>query len=244
MVAALWDLRVTGIDHIPRSGPTILVANHLSFIDSVFLMMAMPRRVLAAGKTEYMSSRKTRWLFPAAGMLPIDRSGGFAARPAMVACEEALARGEMLLIFPEGTRSRDGRLHAGHAGAAVLALRTGAPIIPIGIIGTERIQPPGASRPKCFLPCDIRIGDPIEIAKRGRAGRRAQADVIRDEFMRALADLSGPRRVPRSPKPVHPAHGSAPSHEASRSTQEAPLAAPPGLIETEIPVAEMARPPR
>ena len=109
----LWDFEIEGIENVPSHGPVLLTPNHLSFIDSAFVMLLSPRRTLAVGKGEYMDSVKTRYLFPALGMVPIDRSGGAAADTTLNRVAEFLRSGASFLISPEGTRSRDGLLHRG-----------------------------------------------------------------------------------------------------------------------------------
>ena len=143
------------------TGPAILCPNHISFLDSAFLMLTLPRNISFVGKAEYMDSWKTKYVFPAMGMIPIDRSGGEKSQSALDAAAEVLRRGELFGIFPEGTRSRDGRLHKGRTGAARLALEVGCPIYPVGITGTDEIQPPGAKAPKPFRSCSITIGRPV-----------------------------------------------------------------------------------
>ncbi len=128
------------IDCQPR-GPAILCPNHISFIDSVFLMLSLPRNISFVGKAEYMDSWKTKFLFPAMGMIPIDRAGGDKSQRALDIAQNVLERGELFGIYPEGTRSRDGRLYKGRTGAARLAMATGAPIYPVGIVGTDKVQP-------------------------------------------------------------------------------------------------------
>ena len=145
----------------PPDGPAILCPNHISFLDSAFLMLTVPRRISFVGKAEYMDSWKTKFLFPALGMIPIDRKGGRASMTALDAAEAVLRRGELFGIFPEGTRSRDGHLYKGHTGAARLALKVGCPIFPIGIVGTDKIQPPDAKMPKLRQECRITIGRPV-----------------------------------------------------------------------------------
>ena len=127
---AAWRIRLEGREHLPAEGPAILCPNHTSVIDSFLLPAVLPRRITFVGKAEYLDSWKTRHLFPALGMIPIDRRGGDAAQRALDAAAEVLTRGELFGIYPEGTRSRDGVLRRGRTGAARLALRTGAPLIP------------------------------------------------------------------------------------------------------------------
>ncbi len=133
----MWDVTIEGFENIPTDGPAILCPNHISFFDSVFTMVYAGRQISFVGKAEYMDSWKTKYLFPALGMIPIDRSGGSKSEGALKAAEEVLQRGELFGIYPEGTRSRDGMLYKGHTGAARLALKLGCPIIPVGIIGTR-----------------------------------------------------------------------------------------------------------
>ena len=157
----LWSIDVQGLDRLPADGPAILCPNHISFLDSAFLMMVAPRNISFVGKAEYMDSWKTKFLFPMLGMIPIDRSGGDRSQGALDAARSVLERGELFGIFPEGTRSRDGCLYKGRTGAARLAVDIGCPIFPVGIVGTDLIQPPDAKVPKLFRSCSITIGRPV-----------------------------------------------------------------------------------
>jgi 1-acyl-sn-glycerol-3-phosphate acyltransferase len=188
----LWHFHLEGFDRIPTDGPAILCSNHVSFLDSAFLMILVPRRISFVGKAEYMDSWKTKHLFPAMGMIPIDRAGGDKSTAALDAAEGVLRRGELFGIFPEGTRSRDGVLYKGHTGAARLALTVGCPIFPVGVIGTREIQPPEARLPKVRKHCTIRIGRPIEVARYGdRAADRLAFRQITDELMYEIRELTG-----------------------------------------------------
>jgi 1-acyl-sn-glycerol-3-phosphate acyltransferase len=188
----LWPTVVEGLDNVPADGPAIIAPNHISFLDSVMLIGVLPRRITYVGKAEYMDSWKTKYLFPAVGMIPLDRSGG---RKSMVALDQAvdvLDRGELFGIFPEGTRSRDGLLHRGRTGVARLALRSGAPVIPVGIRGTDQIQPPDARFPRPFRPCEVRFGAPIDT--RHYLERIDSLPVFReltDEVLYEISQLSG-----------------------------------------------------
>jgi 1-acyl-sn-glycerol-3-phosphate acyltransferase len=191
-----FPTKVRGLEHLPRSGPAIIAPNHISFLDSVVLIGVLPRRITYVGKAEYMDSWKTRHIFPALGMIPIDRSGGSASQRALDAAAQVLGKGELFGIYPEGTRSRDGVLHKGHTGPARLALRTGAPLVPVGIIGTREIQPPEARFPRLFVPCEVRIGRPIEVERyRDRADDRMVLRQITDELMYEIRALSGQHYV-------------------------------------------------
>lgn len=188
----LWHFTLEGFEHIPESGPAILAPNHVSFLDSAFLMLHAPREISFVGKAEYMDSWKTRHLFPLMGMIPIDRSGGESSRAALDLAEAVLRRGELFGIFPEGTRSRDGVLHKGRTGVARLAVAVGCPILPVGVIGTREIQPPDARVPRPFRECTIRIGAPIDVERyRGRADDRYVLRQITDEVMFEIRSLTG-----------------------------------------------------
>ena len=119
-----WSIDVHGLERLPVTGPAILCPNHVSFLDSAFLMLVVDRNISFVGKAEYMDDWKTKFVFPAIGMIPIDRSGGDAAQRALDAAARVLTAGELFGIYPEGTRARDGYLHKGHTGIARLALRT------------------------------------------------------------------------------------------------------------------------
>lgn len=192
----LWKFEITGTEHLPVHGPAIFCPNHVSVLDSFFLPIALPRRITYVGKAEYMDDWKTKYLFPALGMIPIDRSGGSASERALAAAEEVLLAGEYFGIYPEGTRSRDGVLHRGHTGPARLALRTGAPIVPVGIRGSRAVMPPDAKVPHPFLPVEIHLGKPISVDRyRDRADDRLVLRQIIDEVMFEIRELSGQEYV-------------------------------------------------
>ena len=191
-----WRIHTMGFENLPSSGPAILAPNHVSFLDSAFLLLVLPRRITFVGKAEYMDDWKTKYLFPAVGMIPIDRSGGSASQRALSAAKGVLERDELFGIFPEGTRSRDGVLHRGHTGAARLALETGAPIVPVGIRGTREIQPPDAKLPRLFMPASVRLGRAIDVARyRDHADEHQLCRQIIDEVMYEVRALSGQRYV-------------------------------------------------
>ena len=186
-----WHIRAEGLENIP-DGPAILCPNHISVLDSFFIPAVLSRRITFVGKAEYLDDWKTRWLFPAIGMIPIDRSGGDASSAALDAAAAVLARGELFGIYPEGTRSRDGLLHKGKTGPARLALRTGAPIVPVGVRGTLEIMPPDARLPRLWRPATIAFGRPVDPAR--YANRGDERSVLRsmiDEVMYEIRELSG-----------------------------------------------------
>jgi 1-acyl-sn-glycerol-3-phosphate acyltransferase len=189
---SLWKFELEGFDRLPPEGPAILCANHVSFLDSAFLMLHVPRNISFVGKAEYMDSWKTKYLFPWMGMIPIDRAGGDKSQAALDTAEAVLRRGELFGIFPEGTRSRDGVLHKGRTGAARLALKVGCPIFPVGILGTREIQPPDAKVPKLRGTCAIKIGRPINVDRyRNRADDHMVLRQITDELMFEIRELTG-----------------------------------------------------
>jgi 1-acyl-sn-glycerol-3-phosphate acyltransferase len=193
---ALWRVNVQGMEHVPPTGAAIFCPNHTSVIDSFFLPLVLPRQIKFVGKAEYMDSWKTKHLFPALGMIPIDRSGGSASERALNTAARVLDEGQFFGIYPEGTRARDGRLHRGHTGPARLALRTGAPIIPVGILGTREIQPPDAKVPKPFKRAEVRFGRPINVTRYAdRADDRLVLRQIIDEVMYEIRELTGQEYV-------------------------------------------------
>src|ERR1700756_2452975 len=161
ILRVLFRVRTEGTEHVPRTGPVILASNHQSFIDSVFLPLAVHRRVTFVAKAEYFESWKTAWFFRALGMIPLKRGGGSASERALAAARDVLQNGGVLGIYPEGTRSPDGRLYKGHTGAARLAKDCNAPIIPVAQFGTDEVQPIGARFPKLFCHVEVKMGEPI-----------------------------------------------------------------------------------
>jgi 1-acyl-sn-glycerol-3-phosphate acyltransferase len=188
----LWKIEQVGYERLPSDGPAILCPNHISFLDSAFLMLTLPRNISFVGKAEYMDSWKTKYVFPAMGMIPIDRSGGSKSQAALDAAEAVLRRGELFGIFPEGTRSRDGDLYKGRTGAARLAMKIGCPIFPVGIVGTDAIQPVDAKVPKLHGECRITIGPPVDPARYLRSGadHLAWRSMI-DEVMYEVRSMTG-----------------------------------------------------
>ncbi|MGY6502345.1 MAG: lysophospholipid acyltransferase family protein [Acidimicrobiales bacterium] len=210
----LWRIRTEGIENIPSSGPVIIAANHTSVMDSFLVPTVLPRRITYVGKAEYLDDWKTRKLFPALGMIPIDRSGGSASERALNTAARALERGEMFAIYPEGTRSRSGKLHKGHTGVARLALRCSAPIVPVGLIGTRDIQPPEAKLPRPFMSATIRFGRPIDVSRYGnRHDDRLVLRQITDELMFEIRELTG--------QEYDPTYATKPSREVDAPTPTA-----------------------
>ncbi|TQM30552.1 lysophospholipid acyltransferase family protein [Nocardia bhagyanarayanae] len=187
---------VVGLEHVPRSGPVIVAANHLAVIDSMYLALVLPRRVTFLAKQEYFTGtgwkgRFNRWFFSAAGQVPVDRTGGTAAADALAAATRILEAGGVWAIHPEGTRSPDGRVYRGRTGALRVAIATGAPVVPVVLSGTDRVNPRG-SRMWRFAKVRVHFGAPRYYPP---AETRADARCETDALMRELARRSGRQYV-------------------------------------------------
>nr|WHW29247.1 putative 1-acyl-sn-glycerol-3-phosphate acyltransferase [uncultured bacterium] len=195
LVSGLWNVTVEGIENVPLEGPALITPNHLSFCDSIFVPYALPRRAWAIGKGEYMDDWKTKHLFPAFGMIPVDRTGGKAAMDALDTAAKVLDGGHLFMIYPEGTRSRSGNLHKGRTGAARLAARCNAPIIPVGHTGTLDVQPPGEFMMKPRKDVTVRFGAPIWAHEFGDPDDPRVKRKYIDAVMFEIAALSGQKYV-------------------------------------------------
>ena len=188
----VFRVRVEGRDNVPRTGPLILAANHRSFMDSIFLPLVLRRRMTFVAKAEYFDDPRSAWFFRAVGQIPIRREGGSASQRALDSATEVLQAGGQFGIYPEGTRTRDGLLHRGHTGVARLALGTGAPLVPVGMIGTDEIQPTDSKMPRLFRTVTIRFGAPIDVGHyAGRADDHLALRQLTDELMYEIHTLSG-----------------------------------------------------
>jgi 1-acyl-sn-glycerol-3-phosphate acyltransferase len=196
LARAVWRPTVTGLENVPATGGVILASNHLSFADSVVIPCVVPRKVVFLAKSDYFNGTGIkgalqRGWFEGLDMLPVDRDDSKAALASLDVALGVLGRGEAFGIYPEGTRSRDGRLYRGRTGVAHLALTAGVPVVPVGLRGTEKLQPVGSSVPK-IVPVSVSFGEPIDFTGRydgvptGRARRAAT-----DEIMAAIQRLSG-----------------------------------------------------
>jgi 1-acyl-sn-glycerol-3-phosphate acyltransferase len=185
-------VHVEGRDNVPKRGPVILAANHRSFLDSIFIPLVVHRRVTFVAKAEYFDDPKTAWFFRGVGQIPIRREGGSASERALASATEVLQDGNVFGIYPEGTRTRDGLLHRGHTGVARLALRCGAPVVPVGLVGTDDVQPIDSRMPKMGRHITIRFGEPIDPARyAGRENDRLALRELTDELMYEICQLSG-----------------------------------------------------
>lgn len=202
-----WRVTVHGLDQVPWRGAAILAGNHLSVSDQLFLGAVVPRQVHFWAKSEYFCLPGLRGaLFGAVvrgmGAMPVHRDGGRALLHALDAAIPVLRAGELVGVFPEGTRSPDGRLYRGRSGLARLAVSAGVPVVPFGIAGTDRVQPIGRRLPRPALPVAIRFGDPLPVD--GRRGDMRSLRAFTDEVMQAIQALSGqdyagcyaPRKTP------------------------------------------------
>lgn len=179
-----------GIEHVPKAGGAILASNHLSFLDSFFLPAALDRPVFFLGKADYFSGWR-RYFFENVGVMPVYREGGETGEASLRKGQEILEEGKLLGIYPEGTRSPDGRLYRGKTGPIRLAIRTGAPILPAAMIGTFEVLPPTSNIPK-ITAVGVRIGKPLDM--RRYAGGESDRFALRaatDELMFELMTLSG-----------------------------------------------------
>jgi 1-acyl-sn-glycerol-3-phosphate acyltransferase len=191
----------SGVEHVPRRGPVILASNHLSFSDHFFGPLPVPRKVIFLAKAEYFTGRGLKGLiskafFTGVGQIPIDRGGGTASEQAIKTGLRVLAEGQVLGIYPEGTRSPDGRLYRGKTGVARLAVESGAPVVPCAMIDTFQFQPPGSLRPDIRIRPGVRFGEPLDFSR--YHGQEADGQLLRtitDEIMQAIAKLSGQEYV-------------------------------------------------
>lgn len=197
----LWQPEITGAEHIPGAGGAILASNHLSIVDSIFLPFMVKRPVTFAAKSEYFTGRRLAGRFTAAYMratrqLSVDRAGARAAQDTLEAALHLLQAGELFGIYPEGTRSPDGRLYRGRTGVGWLALASGVPVIPVAMINTDRVLPPGQTIPR-LEQVRILVGKPLTFDAYTRQGPAARVRrAITDEVMHAIQALSGQEYMP------------------------------------------------
>ena len=200
LLRLIYRPKVEGLEYIPAEGPAILASNHLSFSDSFFLPLVCPRRITFLAKAEYFNGKGlkgwfSRMFFSGVGQVPIDRSGASAAEDALNTGLRILGEGHLLGIYPEGTRSPDGRLYRGKTGVARMALEAGVPVIPVAMIDTEKIQPIGSKVPR-VMRVGIKIGKPLDFSRyEGMENDRFVLRSMADEIMYELMELSGQEYV-------------------------------------------------
>ena len=198
VVNTVYRPKAVGLENVPAKGAAILASNHLSISDSVFMPVAVPRQVYFLAKSEYFTGRGVKGkivgaFFRAINQIPMDRAGGKASAQALSAGGQALQDGKLLGIYPEGTRSPDGRLYRGKIGVARLALETGAPVVPIAMVGTDKIQPLGSKFPD---PRKAKVttifGEPLDFSHlKGQHGNHSVMREVTDQIMTAIQELSG-----------------------------------------------------
>ena len=193
----LFRPKVKGLRNVPGTGPVIIASNHLSFSDSIFMPLVVPRKVTFLAKSEYFTSPGPKGLlkkltFIALGQVPVDRSGGRRSEAALITGLKVLAEGKCLGIYPEGTRSPDGRLYKGRTGIARLAIESGAPIIPVAMFNTEKIQPTGTVVPK-VMRVEMIFGEPMYFD--GDSTDLLYLRDVTDKIMATIQSLSGQEYV-------------------------------------------------
>jgi 1-acyl-sn-glycerol-3-phosphate acyltransferase len=225
--------RSWGVKNVPRRGPVILASNHLSFSDHFFGPLPIPRKVIFLGKSEYFTGRGLKGLvskvfFTGVGVIPVDRAGGPASEQAIRTGLGVLTDGHVLGIYPEGTRSPDGRLYRGKTGVARLAVESGAPVVPCAMIDTFEFMPPGRLRLNMRYRPGVRFGEPLDFSR--YRGQEADARLLRsitDEIMQAIAKLSAQQYVDLDARRAKAelAGGSADGPVGGRSDADHPAAA-------------------
>ena len=200
VLSLLGRPKIEGLEHVPSSGPAILASNHLAVADSFYLPLVVRRRITFLAKAEYFTGTGlkgwfTRWFYTVAGQVPIDRTDSDAAQAALHTAERLLNQGKLLGMYPEGTRSPDGRLYKGKTGLARLALQTGVPVIPVAMIGTNVVNPPGSKMWR-FGRVTVRFGEPMDFSRfEGLEGNRFIERAVTDEVIYELMGLSGQEYV-------------------------------------------------
>ncbi|WP_338675092.1 lysophospholipid acyltransferase family protein [Streptomyces sp. SCSIO 30461] len=200
LLRLLFRPRIEGLEHIPDEGAAIIAGNHLSFSDHFLMPAIIRRRITFLAKAEYFTGpgvkgRMTAGFFRSAGQIPVDRSGKEAGQAAIREGLGVLARGELLGIYPEGTRSHDGRLYKGKVGVAVMALRARVPVVPCAMVGTFEVQPPGQKLPR-IKRVAIRFGEPLDFSRyEGMEGEKSVLRAVTDEIMYEILALSGQEYV-------------------------------------------------
>jgi 1-acyl-sn-glycerol-3-phosphate acyltransferase len=187
---------IEGRNLVPKSGPVIFASNHLSFLDSIAIPVVAPRPVHFLAKSSYFDGHglkgwASREFFTAIGAVPVQRGAGQAALDALDQQRVLLEQGSAVALYPEGTRSLDGRLYKGRTGVAFLALQTGAPVVPVGLVGTDKVMPVGAKLPSLTQRVTVRFGHPLDLSHHGPASSGKARRLATDDIMAAIHALSG-----------------------------------------------------
>ncbi|MGH2661789.1 MAG: lysophospholipid acyltransferase family protein [Actinomycetota bacterium] len=185
-----------GVENIPTEGPFIVTANHLSFVDSLFMPLLCPRTVVFLGKADYFDSWRTRWFFKSTNVIPVRREGGSTSEAAILAGIRALREGQVVGIYPEGTRSPDGRLYRGKTGVARMALEAQAPVVPVAILGTPDVMPLDAKMPRLSGEVVVEFGKPLTFERYyDRPRDRFVLRSVTDEIMYEIMMMTGQEYV-------------------------------------------------
>jgi 1-acyl-sn-glycerol-3-phosphate acyltransferase len=193
----MWRVKIEGRENVPRDGAAVLAANHQSFCDSFFLPLVVRRKLTFLAKAEYFDSKRTAWFFRAAGQIPIRRGGGSASERALATACEVLARGNLIGLYPEGTRSVDEYVHKGRTGVARISRECGVPVVPVGIVGTVDVQPVDSNVMRPFRTVTIRFGAPMQMAPMSDPSDytvghdHVQCRKFTDDLMHEISRLSG-----------------------------------------------------
>lgn len=196
LARVLYRPHLEGRSLVPRTGPVIFASNHLSFLDSIAIPVSAPRPVHFLAKASYFDGEglkgwASREFFTAIGAIPVKRGAGQAALDALDQQKQLLEQGKAVALYPEGTRSLDGRLYKGRTGVAFLALQTGAPVVPVGLIGTDRVMPVGAKVPSLKHRITVKFGEPLDLSHHGPATSGKARRLATDDIMAAIHALSG-----------------------------------------------------
>ena len=215
----MYRPQVDGKHNVPKSGAVIFASNHLSFLDSIAIPIASPRPVHFLAKASYFDGKGfsgwvSREFFTAIGAVPVQRGAGQAALNALDQQRRLLEEGSAVALYPEGTRSLDGRLYKGRTGVAFLALQTGAPVVPVGLIGTDRAMPVGAKMPSMKERVTVSFGEPLDLAHHGPADSGRARRLATDDIMAAIHALSG--------QELAGAYNESPAHGIDRIKQVLP----------------------
>lgn len=195
IMLGLYRIRVEGLENVPKKGPAIIAANHLSFLDSFFIPLVIKRRKMTyLAKADYFKSWKTSWFFKSVGQISCEREGGSKSQQSLEIALDVLKDGHLLGIYPEGTRSPDGYLYRGRTGVARLALASGAPVIPCGLVGTEEVMPKNEKLPRLWgrVKVTVKFGKPLDFARfAGQEQDRFALRSVTDEIVYEIMQLSG-----------------------------------------------------
>jgi 1-acyl-sn-glycerol-3-phosphate acyltransferase len=231
LLKLLYRPKARGLENVPAEGPVILASNHVSFMDSLFIPLALKRRVVYLGKSDYFDSAKTRWFFKLVSVIPVKRDGGTSGEAAIRAGGRELEKGVVVGIYPEGTRSPDGRLYRGKTGVARMALLAGCPVVPVGVFGTRELQPPEKKMPKLSGRVQVVFGKPLSFERfTGQDRVRFVLRSATDEILYEIMLITGQEYVDEYASRVKAQMAKAAEADAAGETHEAERAGEPGTL--------------